>query len=447
MIPVITASKIYSTLGNNNSLVPLALKDVANSLGLTTGSYIVGDKYEGKDRFIDEFGTQAIWLFGIPTYKKLLDLSLFKVMKLDPKVDVRILKNPKILEQAKKFAANEEIAKSLENVSKHQNLFKGLTIGKFAVSTILTIFSYWGLTKFRHKATEKAIREDLLLKQQKENIPNSNKNSITSPAFNAVHKNSMGKNPTFTGGIADFMFSPVKNLMIVDGAITTERLTQARNKQDFMGYVIKEGAFWAFVYFAGQRIQEHFEDKSERKYNRSIDLDARVIESDELKNAISDGTLKKDLEKFDNVIKKSDDEIYKFLNTNKDNFVVKMAKKSDLIKTLKDSDNIDTRSYISIGQIKGIKNKLEKLNNQFTNSKLHEKFPDNNKALEEFLKQVKKLKRISVIKNIGACIGALGIAVPAIMVASRYVGCKNLYFKVKKEIEKQLAFEAAQKKA
>src|SRR5574344_564152 len=447
MIPVITASKIYSTLGNNNSLVPLALKDVANSLGLTTGSYIVGDKYEGKDRFIDEFGTQAIWLFGIPTYKKLLDLSLFKVMKLDPKVDVRILKNPKILEQAKKFAANEEIAKSLENVSKHQNLFKGLTIGKFAVSTILTIFSYWGLTKFRHKATEKAIREDLLLKQQKENIPNSNKNSITSPAFNAVHKNSMGKNPTFTGGIADFMFSPVKNLMIVDGAITTERLTQARNKQDFMGYVIKEGAFWGFVYFAGQRIQEHFERKSERKHNRSIDLDSRVIESEELKKSFTDGHLKNSLKAFDKVIEKSDAEIYEFLNTNPDNFVVQMAKKSDILKTVKDSDAIDTRYYVSIGQVKGVNRKLAKLEEQFEHSKLHQKFPNEEKALNEFLKQVKKLKRISVLKNIGACVGALGIAVPALMVASRYAGGKKQDFQVKKEIEKQLAFEAAQKKA
>ena len=80
MLLAITASKIYSTLGNNNSLVPLAIKDVANSLGLTTGSYITGDKLEGKDRFIDEFGTQAIWLFGIPAYKKLIDLTLYKLL-------------------------------------------------------------------------------------------------------------------------------------------------------------------------------------------------------------------------------------------------------------------------------------------------------------------------------------------------------------------------------
>ena len=50
----------------------MAIKDIANSVGLTAGSYITGDKLEGKDRFLDEFGTQAIWLFGIPAYKKLL---------------------------------------------------------------------------------------------------------------------------------------------------------------------------------------------------------------------------------------------------------------------------------------------------------------------------------------------------------------------------------------
>ena len=96
MIPAISASNIYSTLGNSNSLVPLAMKDVINSVGLTAASYITGNEAEGRDRFIDEFGTQAIWLFGIPAYKKVLDLTLFKAMGYDPKVDVRVLKDKEI---------------------------------------------------------------------------------------------------------------------------------------------------------------------------------------------------------------------------------------------------------------------------------------------------------------------------------------------------------------
>ena len=42
MIPKITASTVYSKLGDNSSLVPLAIKDIANSCGLTAASYMSG---------------------------------------------------------------------------------------------------------------------------------------------------------------------------------------------------------------------------------------------------------------------------------------------------------------------------------------------------------------------------------------------------------------------
>ena len=146
MISKLTASTIYSTLGNNSSLIPLGIKDVANSCGLTAASYVAGDKVEGKDRFIDEFGTQAIWLGGIPTYKYILDKTIFRHSKLDPQVDVRLFKDKKVLTLAKQFAPTEEIKQSIINASKKQKLFKSLTMTKFAASTALTALSYFGLT-------------------------------------------------------------------------------------------------------------------------------------------------------------------------------------------------------------------------------------------------------------------------------------------------------------
>lgn len=426
MIPAINASKIYSIIGNNNSLVPLAIKDVANSMGLTAGSYITGDKVEGKDRFIDEFGTQAIWLFGIPAYKKLLDLTLFKSMNFDSKIDARILKDKNILEKAKEFAPDDAIRAGIEKVSKNQKLFKGLTIGKFALSTALTVASYFALTKFRHKYTEEQIKKDYYEKQ----FINKDKFSFNasvpfSASFNNVHKS---KQPTFTGGLQDFVFNPVKNLMLVDASITGERLTHARNKQDFVGYAVKEGGFWAFMYFAGQKIQTALENHAEKKYNKSIDLDARVIESNELKTAFENQSVISDLKKFP--MNGTDVEVYEFVNKNPDNIVVKMAKKSDIISTMKKSDAIDTRKYIDINEVKSTAKKLEKLHNQFTTS---------GNTLDDFLTSVKKLKRSAVLKNIGACIGALGIVVPAIMVALRFVDKNNKEFQTKKDIEARLA--------
>ena len=236
MIPQLTASTIYSTLGNNSSLVPLAIKDIANSCGLTTASYIAGDKVEGKDRFIDEFGTQAIWLWGIPAYKKILDVTMFKPAGIDPEVDVRILKDPKILKAAKEFAPTKAIKESLENVAKHQKLAKGLTVAKFAASTVLTTLTYFGLTKFRHKYTENQIKKDYFEKQQ-EQKGNTNKNLSSqvpfSSAFSSVHKNN-NKNVTFTGGVQDFIFDPVKNLMLVDASITGEKINTFKKPSRFL---------------------------------------------------------------------------------------------------------------------------------------------------------------------------------------------------------------------
>ena len=98
------SSQIVSKLGSPNSKIPLAVKDVCNSAGCTYFSYNAGGEVEGKDRLVDEIGTGALWLFGIPTYKKILDKTLFKAAKVDPNIDVRILKNKSYLEKAIKNA-------------------------------------------------------------------------------------------------------------------------------------------------------------------------------------------------------------------------------------------------------------------------------------------------------------------------------------------------------
>ena len=60
--------------------------------------------------------------------------------------------------------------------------------------------------------------------------------------------------------------------------------------------------------------------------------------------------------------------------------------------------------------------------------------------LETFLKDLKKLKRASILKNIGSCIAALGVVAPALMVAVRYFGGQdNKGFKVKEDVERKLA--------
>lgn len=424
MIPALNASYIYSKLGSDSSLLPLAIKDIANSTGLTAGSYITGKDVEGKDRFIDEFGTQAIWLGGIPFFKKLTDITLYKLLNVDSKFDVRNLKNKEILAKAIEKAPTEEIRKSIIRAAENPKYMKNLAAAKFIFSTLAAIGTYTGLTKFRQKYRLKEAKEKLKETSTPIYIDK------TPDAFNSVHKKKTDKNISFGGSIQDFMFNPVKNLMILDGSITAERLASSESKQEFINYTIKEGGTWLFMYFAGDMIKKYLENKSEVP----IKLDSTIIESEELKTAFKGNSLKTSLDEYSNIIGKEakDIDIYNFIHENPDNFIVKMAKKSKLVKTLKNSEAIDTRAYIDIERIKELKDNIQDL---------YKNAPIEN--IDEYLNKVIKSKRFSVLKNMGICIGALGIAVPAIMIASRYILPNNKEYKVMEVARNQKAQEAS----
>ena len=476
MIKLFNTSTIFSILGNNDSLVPMAIKDTANSLGLTAGAYITGKETESQDRFIDEFGTQAIWLLGIPTYKKILDIALFKPFGLDAGVDVRVLKDPKVFELAKDYAKKHDekfkndknvkkIAKSLEDITTKQKTFKSLTFGKFIASTLLTIISYGALTDFRQKYREDKIKKEFYERQAKEAANKKFQNNLifTSKSFDKVHSpnEKKDKKPSFTGSfhsfISDLMFSPVKNTMLVDGAISTERLRKSQNSQEFLTYLWKEGCFWFFIYFAGQQFKNLLEKRSLNKHNIPINLDARIVESKELKQALLNGTIMDNLHELPVGLSDKNAEIYKFVNDRQDNLIVKMAKRANIIKTIKvkDSDGkvieyaIDNRKYIDTQDIIGLRDKLKLFKDKSEEfvakeaqalKKSVEQLTESEKttALNKYLKKVINGNRWATIKNIGACIGFLGVLMPGAIVAWRKLDKSNNGYRVREDIEKQL---------
>lgn len=412
-------AQIYSTLGSSTSLVPMAIKDVSNSMGLTAGSYMVGDKVEGKDRFIDEFGTQGIWLLGIPFFKKVIDKTVFKLAKLNPDIDVRILKNKNILKKSIENAPTDVIKAGLEAVSKKQTTFKALNFLKFGIATAATVASYVALTKYRHASTKAQIEKEFLEKEAKKTQTMPHK---LPKAFAPFAKD---KNVSFTG-LQNFILDPVKNMMVVDGFITGERLVHSRNPQDFMGYVVKEGAFWGFMYFAKDIIQSVMEKYTDKKFDKSIALDSKLLENKTFMNSFKNDKIVDSLKKFPT--KGTEEEIFDYIIKNPDNWVVKAAKKSGLVQRVKNKNLVDTSQYIDTDKVKKLAKNIEKLHGQYKESK---------QPLTEFFGQVKTLKRNSILKNMGICVLALGVLVPAIMIGVRYMqGDKD--FQVKKDIEEQL---------
>ena len=164
---MINPAKIYSTLGNPNSLIPLGVKDISSCTGMTIGSYATG-KEEGFDRFIDEFGTEGLWLGGIPTLKWIYDKTVFKAFGLDAKIDPRNLKDMDMFEKVKKYAPTEEIRKNLEKAGDKKRLFKNLAATKFVTSTAIAAAAYVGLTKLKQNYTDQKIRKNLIKEYQEE---------------------------------------------------------------------------------------------------------------------------------------------------------------------------------------------------------------------------------------------------------------------------------------
>ena len=122
----------------------------------------------------------------------------------------------------------------MQNTQKKEKTFKNVATGKFFISTALTVASYIGLTKFKQKYTDKKIRENLIKEYQYSQ-------TLKTKDEKAKEVNS-STNPSFKGlgsAIESLAFSPVKNMWVLDGAITAERLKDSRSKQEFIGYAIK----------------------------------------------------------------------------------------------------------------------------------------------------------------------------------------------------------------
>lgn len=446
---------IYSELGSSTSLLPMGVKDIAHSLGMTTSSYIAGDKLEGKDRLIDEFGAQAIWLGGIPFFKFLIDNTIYKAFKHNAKVDIRLLKNEKILKKAIEYAPqNTNIAKTIQHAADNTKTFKGLFLTRFILSTLMTLGAYGALTIFRHKHTEKNIIKDLQKEQELKKANHKFMHDKKLQAFKAfINQQPQQKKPSFgmnLNALKSFMFDPVRNMMIVDGGITAERLGESRNFQDFLGYVIKEGSFWFFMYFAGKEIQKHFEKRAETHHGISIGLDMKALQDPSLQKAIINKNINSDIKNFQGIlnIEKTEktsksgkkqiiekilnpEDIYEFVCKNPDNIIVKVAKKSGIIKTIKKSDDIDTRRFIDTDEVKGVADKLEKLMKQMADTK-------NEDTAEVFINKLISLKKGAILKNIFSCIGILGLIVPCLMLLARYIDKDNKEFQVKKQIEENM---------
>ncbi len=440
-MPMNVSSRLLSCLGSPNSKVPLAVKDVFNSAGYTYYSYDAGGKIEAKDRLFDEVSTGAVWLFGIPLYQKLIDKTLFKACKISPSVDYRVIKDKNYFKKALEYSQDEIIKRELKNAGNHFTKTKNLNFIKFALSLALTMASYFALTKFKQSMTKKSIEKEFKQKQnQKAGEKQTSYDNIRvkqSPVFSEFStkdnnsKVSFGSLKTVCDFSEEFILNPIKNMFILDCAISGQRIVNSRNKEERKEYIQKEGAFLFFVYGADKLIKKGINFLSGKLLKTPIDLDAKFYNSDLAQNMLENDKIKNSVKEFLYKFENNSNpyEIYDFILKNQNNPVVEAAKKSDIISVLKDGNSIDTRKFIDLKQMKKLAKNLEKYIEAGSSSK----------NINSYLTKVKAFKIVSTLLNVGICCAALGIIVPKTIYNNRQKQQNgSSAFHVQEEYEKQL---------
>ena len=402
MIPKITESTVYSILGNNSSYIPLAIKDVANSCGLTTASYIAGDKVEGKDRFIDEFGTEAIWLGGIPLTEKFADKYITK-KGFNPGVNLKLFKEEQTLGKdalqgieynINKFKniKSEEVQKAIADlikVKENKSAYEKLLTKKFAAATIIpTVIMGFVLPKLNFALTRKIRQRKAENKLVQNNTPQLQTTAFTSfdkKVFNDFANKQNSKNINFTGsltaGIANLR--TIDKMAISDGGLTVGRVSTSRNKEE--GYMNAFRMIGSMIlnFVTPVYIAKGLDKLANKLFKVNVNLDPLIMENKAFIDAIKANKI--ELPKSN-----SAKDLLEFIDSKPDAFFSKFAQKAGEISYLKDGIR-DPRKYVDIKKLGKFKDEFEKFIQSAKKSK----------NIEKFARKAKFIKCGNILANVG----------------------------------------------
>lgn len=370
---------IISAVGNNSSIYPLLVRDcgieIPSKVGMTYTQNLKDSKQMAnnavRERLIDEYGTSAIWLGGIPLMDWLCDKGIEK-LGYNPKVNSALFKeNEKQgmkfnIEKFKEIAPKE--VKEMEKVLKNRKTYERLLATKFILSTAIPValMGYF-LPKANFALTEK-IREKQEIKA--------------------------GSNPTFKGGMTTALanMSTVNKMAVTDGGLTVGRVATARNKYEKMEMAFKMGGMMFLNFVAPLLLAEGLDKLSGKLFNTNVNLDPKILNDKEFLKSIKEGSL---------ALPK--DNIVEFLDKNPDEKFSKLVSKYCGVNYLENGTR-DPRSYVDEKKIKAFQNEIEKFAKQAKTSG----------NVDKFAKKALNVKSGNIIANVAISSFLLAVALPKV---------------------------------
>ncbi len=422
-------TKILSKLGDNSgSRVPLLVKDTTCNFLISSIYAKKGGEDDGKERLIEEFGTEAVWIGGIPLIRWLIDKTAYKFAGINPDFDVRklSLKNADNLDFMKECVKNSpEQLKQLDKVAKNKKLALGLYIGKFVLSTALSLFALRKITDLKQKTTQKKLEKEILQNNEAKQHVSSNIqtdvnkfDNFTDFKKNQTHHNSQkqaqinskqAENPSFKGissVMQNFVFNPVMNNSILDFGLSAQRVEQAR-KGELSEVLLKEGLTIAFYYPLATPIQRGMEGAFNKIFKKPVNLDYRIISDKNFKQNIKNGTFAESIKKFKAL---DDKELTKTLFNSQDDAVVELLKKTGALKTYKKTNELSALQKFDFKEIRNIIGDLDDFVKKASSA---------DEGVEKFISSAKKCKCGSIFAGLAITIAVIGVLQPLAVFALR----------------------------
>ncbi len=388
-------TNILSALGNNNSIWPLFVRDCGiENVAKVTMTYKQNAKESKfiakqatRERFIDEYGTSAVWLGGIPLIEKLSD-TFIKSKGFSPEISTKLFKetqNQGLNTNIKKFkdVASKEV-NELIFLKNNKNKFKSLQVGKLIASTLIPI-AVMGfiLPKVNFNFTKKKMEEE-----KKKDV----KNFIKIDEF---IKNT-SSSPSFTGNFDILNISQLQKMLLLDGGLSLGRIKTGRNKDEKEELALKMAGMCYLNYIAPKKIEKGLNNVTKKIFKINTQLDPKILKNPTFINDIKEN-------KF--VLPKDTTEkaIIDFFDTKPESTFSQMAKEQGLVKYL--PNNIrDPRKYVEIEKV-----------NEFVDS-IKDFINDSKKSdsLENFVKKAYKAKAFNIIANVAISSFLLAIALPKV---------------------------------
>lgn len=392
-----TITNILSAIGNNNSIYPLLVRDCGiENVAKVTMTYKQNAKdskfvarQAARERFIDEYGTSAVWLGGIPLIEKLAD-KFIKKNGFAPEISTKLFKETPyqgINTNIEKFAnsAKDEV-KELVFAKENQDKFKSLQVMKFASSIVIPItLMGFILPRLNFNFTKKKIREEKIKNYSRQNFVGMDK---------YIKNTNKQKQTTFTGKYDILNISQLQKMMILDGGLSIGRVKTARNKEEKGEMAFKMAGVCFLNYVAPKRIEKALNVITKKIFKTNTDLDPKIISNKnfieqikENKISFPEGNTEKD--------------IIDFFDNNPKSILSEIAQEQGIVSYLKNNVR-DPRKYIEV----------QKANELIDSIKEFIKDSKKNGNIEEFAKTAYKAKAFNILINVGLSSFLLAFVLP-----------------------------------